>query len=123
MTRRGCRYAPPHCGEPQPERVSGTYTSNANNPSGQPEEILSPNPKWYNSLPECTIRQAKLKVGDLFRVMTLLPIINPLAHLPSHSSGEIPPLYDSSHPLQAVSITISKYGGDVPVEWLALLGE
>ena len=92
-------------------------------PAGNPRKSYPPNPKWYNSLPECTIRQAKLKVGDLFRVMTLLPIINPLAHLPSHSSGEIPPLYDSSHPLQAVSITISKYGGDVPVEWLALLGE
>ena len=91
--------------------------------SGNQRRSMPPSPKWYSSLPETTIRYAKLKVGNLFSALTLLPIINPMMHLPSHASGDIAPMYDASHPLQAVSITVCKLGGDVPVEWLALLGE
>ena len=91
--------------------------------AGRPQKSVAPSPKWYNALPETSMRHAKLKVGQLFGVLTLLPIINLLGHLASHASGEIMPLYDSTHPLQAVSITVSRLGGDVPVEWLELLGQ
>ena len=90
--------------------------------SGRPQKSVAPLPKWYNALPETSMHHAKLNVGQLFGVLTLLPIINLLRHLASHASGEIMPLYDSTHPLQVVSITVSRLGGDVPMEWLELLG-
>ena len=92
-------------------------------PSGQSKKSVAPSPKWYHALPEQSMRHAKLKVGQLFGVLTLLPIINMMGHLASHATGEIMPLYDSTHPLQAVSITVSRVTGDIPLEWLELLGE
>ena len=100
-----------------PSPLAGTTTA------GRPKTSVAPSPKWYHALPERSMRHAKLKVGQLFGVLTLLPIINILGHLASHASGEIMPLYDSTHPLQAVSITVSRLTGDIPLEWLELLGE
>ena len=100
-----------------PKPLAGTTTA------GRPKTSVAPSPKWYYALPEQTVRHAKLKVGQLFGVLTLLPIVNMLGHLASHGSGEIMPLHDSTHPLQAVSITVARVTGDVPLEWLELLGE
>ena len=56
--------------------------------------VISPDPtspKWCYALPEQTMRHARLKVGQLFGVLTLLPIINMLGHLASHASGKLCP--------------------------------
>ena len=83
-----------------PKPLAGTTTA------GRPKKSVAPSPKWYHALPEQTMRHAKLKVGQLFSVLTFLPIINMMGHLASHGSGETMPLYDSTHHLQAVSITL-----------------
>ena len=80
---------------------SPTLLAGTTNAGSRPKTPVAPSPKWHHALPEQSMRHAKLKVGQLFGVLTLLPIINMLGHLASHSSGEIMPLYDSTHPLQA----------------------